>query len=127
MVQLLKIQWSEIVANFLKGCEGEGWTVEDMRQGVSLGALQLFGVTYFDKLVAVMLIRDEFPELCVVGAGGLTINNSTYREILPYLVQYAKENGFTSLRAHATDKIRARALEMAGWNNREFIFGIKVD
>jgi hypothetical protein len=126
MVQFLKIQWSELAASFLKDCAGEGWTVEDMRQGVTLGGLQLFGVTYFDRIVAVMLIRDEFPEMVVVGAGGITINHSTYKEVLPYLVQYAKENGYKTLRAHALDDARSRLLKLAGWITNETIYKIEV-
>lgn len=126
MVKFLKIDWSQTVATFLKDCAGEDWTVEDMRQGVALHGLQLLGVTYFDKLVAVMLIRDEFPEMVVVGAGGITINHSTYKEVLPYLVQYAKDHGFRSLRAHALDEPRARLLKASGWVTNETIYKIEV-
>lgn len=126
MIQLIKIQWSDVVEKFLDKCQGDGWTLDDMRLGVALGSLQLLGVTYYDRLVAAVLLRDENPELVVVAAGGVTIENSTYKTVLPFVKQYAKENGFKTLRAHALDDVRGRALELAGWKLREHIFGIEV-
>ena len=126
MIELRKIEWSDIVEKHLEKCQGEGWTLEDMKLEVKVGYVDLLGVFVSDKFLAVMILRNEFPELVIVGAGGLTFETSTYRHILPYVREYAKENGFKTLRAHALDNIRARALQIAGWNPVEHIFKIKV-
>lgn len=126
MVNLKRISWSDDVSTFLEECQGEGWTLEDMRLCVEHGSLDLYGVIYFEKLVAVMLLRNDFPDLVIVAAGGITIEKSTYRVVLPYVREYAKKNGFKKIRAYAVDKLRAKALELAGWKLEEYVYRIEV-
>ena len=126
MIEMKQTQWGPVAEKFLSLCQSDDWTLENMRVAVQLGNLNLYGVFYFGKQIASIILRNEYPTLVIVGAGGITVEGSTYKAVLPIVKEFAKQNGFSGLRAHALDKVRARALEMAGWMPKEFIFGIEL-
>ncbi len=126
MFDLKRVSWNAFSEGFLKECQSEGWTLEDMQKEVESNELTLLGVFADDRMIATILLRDEFRELVVVGAGGITVDNSTYKAVLPCLCKNAKDSNFNTLRAHAMDKLRARALQIAGWEPSEYVFKIKV-